>query len=773
MSAVGRVTRSAVARRRVQTIVIVLTTMVAVTSAVVAGSLMVAASSPFDRSFTAQHGAHLTAQFDPAKASAEQVKETGQLAGVTASAGPFPSIVIQPVDERGGHPPALTLVGRSNPRSEVDELDLKSGRWAEKRGEIVLSAAFAGPPFEIGSILESSDGADSQALTVVGFAVSATDSADAWTTPEQVTSLTSDGNPITSQMLYRFDSAETKKQIATISRTLRAAVPFEALLGTESWLDARRAANQNAAPTIPFLIAFGLIGIVMSVIIISSVISGSVGTHLRRIGILKAIGFTPGEVVRAYITQALIPASIGITLGVVLGNLLALPLLHDTESVYGTASLSVAWWVDVMVAGGALLIVGIAALIPALRAGKLRTVDAISIGRAPRPGQSQWAHRALARLPLPRSVSYGLATGFAHPIRALAMLLAVVFGTLTATFSLGLTASLNAVGEAQDPEDRAAVTVFAGAPNTNPSASDIAKVRAAIEAEPGTASYYGKTQAQISVLGSASPMRAELYQGDVSAGSYEMIAGHWIEDVGQVVVASGFLNKTGMKIGDSVRVMYAGETQTLRIVGEAFDTSDGGTRIHAHIDNFATAKPAVYLVTLKSGISGTEYAEKLTRVLQPLGGAAMASSPSQQERMILILDAMAASLTLMLVAVAALGVLNSVVLDTRERIHDLGVCKAIGMPPRHIISLVLASVTGIGILGGLIGVPLGYALHGFVLPVMGRAADTNLPPSILDVYTPVQLVLLGLAGLVIAMLGAMLPASWAAKTRAATALRTE
>lgn len=141
--------------------------------------------------------------------------------------------------------------------------------------------------------------------------------------------------------------------------------------------------------------------------------------------------------------------------------------------------------------------------------------------------------------------------------------------------------------------------------------------------------------------------------------------------------------------------------------------------------------------------------------------------------MILILEAMAVLLTLMLVSVAGLGVLNSAVLDTRERVHDLGVCKALGMSPRQTVSLVLASVTGIGVLGGLVGVPLGFALHGYVLPVMGHAAGTNLPPSILAVYEPWQLMLLGLAGITIALLGALLPASWAAKTRTATALRTE
>ncbi|MFJ7181643.1 ABC transporter permease [Streptomyces massasporeus] len=134
---------------------------------------------------------------------------------------------------------------------------------------------------------------------------------------------------------------------------------------------------------------------------------------------------------------------------------------------------------------------------------------------------------------------------------------------------------------------------------------------------------------------------------------------------------------------------------------------------------------------------------------------------------------MAVLLTLMLITVAGLGVLSSVVLDTRERIHDLGVCKAIGMSPRQTLSLVLASVALIGVIGGLLGVPAGYALHHVVMPMMGRAVGTGLPSLVLDVYGPFQLLLLGGGGVLIAMLGALIPAGRAARARTVTALRTE
>ncbi|MGQ4381089.1 ABC transporter permease, partial [Streptomyces sp. SAS_267] len=310
--ALGRVVRSGVGRRRVQTLVIAVATMMAVASAVVAGSLMVATNAPFDHAFARQHGAHLTAQLDPDRASAAQLARTRDLEGVTASAGPFPSTTISPVGQDGGHLPALTLVGRSGPGKDVDALDLKSGRWPRTSGEIVLPASFSGPFLELGSTLMSSEAADAQQLTVVGFALSASGSAEVWATPAQVRSLATGDSVLASQMLYRFDSAATTSQIAADKKKLAAALPAGALVGTQSWLDTKRAVDQGAAATIPFLFAFGVLGIVMSVIIIGSVISGAVGTGLRRIGILKAIGFTPREVVRAYVAQALIPAAAGI-----------------------------------------------------------------------------------------------------------------------------------------------------------------------------------------------------------------------------------------------------------------------------------------------------------------------------------------------------------------------------------------------------------------------------------------------------------------------------
>ena len=131
------------------------------------------------------------------------------------------------------------------------------------------------------------------------------------------------------------------------------------------------------------------------------------------------------------------------------------------------------------------------------------------------------------------------------------------------------------------------------------------------------------------------------------------------------------------------------------------------------------------------------------------------------------------TLTLLLALVAALGVLNTIVLSTRERVHDLGVFKAVGMTPRQAIAMVVCWVAGTGLVAGLIAVPAGIALHHYVLPVMAASVNTAVPASFINVFQGPELAALALAGLLIAVSGALLPASWAAKIRTGTALRAE
>lgn len=90
-TALGRVVRAGVARRRVQTAVMVLTTLLSVAAAVLAVGLLVVSQEPFDRAFSRQSGAHLTVQFDGSAVTAAQAAATARAAGVAGRPAPSPS----------------------------------------------------------------------------------------------------------------------------------------------------------------------------------------------------------------------------------------------------------------------------------------------------------------------------------------------------------------------------------------------------------------------------------------------------------------------------------------------------------------------------------------------------------------------------------------------------------------------------------------------------------------------------------------------------------
>ncbi|NEC69311.1 ABC transporter permease, partial [Streptomyces sp. SID9727] len=369
--------------------------------------------------------------------------------------------------------------------------------------------------------------------------------------------------------------------------------------------------------------------------------------------------------------------------------------------------------------------------------------------------------------------------------RALAMGAAILFGTVAVTFTVGMAASLGEVMKAK-AHDAADVVVPAPLPDFGPpgaerparrAAADPTAVAAAIRATPGTAKYYSASTVRATVDGLTGTTDVVAFTGDASWGGYTMVAGRWITRPGEAAVPSPFLTATGTRIGDTLTLGGLGAPVTVRIVGEVLDPRNDGMQVFTDAATLKAAHPDLtetsHHIAVAPGTDAHAYAGTLDKTLRPLGATARAGGLGAGGDMVATLNALSAILTLMIVAVAALGVLNGVLLDTRERVREIGIHKALGMTPRQTVVLVLTSVAVTGLAAGGLGVPLGIALHHRVLPVMGESVGLRLPDSVLAVHSPAGLFPLVLGGLVIAVLGALLPAGWAARTRTAVALRTE
>src|SRR5262249_16163932 len=194
-----------------------------------------------------------------------------------------------------------------------DDLVLTAGRWATSPGELVVNSPISGPPVSLGTVLHA-DGAPP--LTVVGVATSITQSAGAWVTPAQMAAL----HPTSAQMLYRFADSATDTQLRGSLDRATAALPAGSLQAAQSWLTVKQFSSSPADSSLPLITLFGVLSLAVSALITVNVVSGAVVSGYRHIGVLKAIGFTPNQVVVVYLAMVSVPAIAGSVLGAVFGD---------------------------------------------------------------------------------------------------------------------------------------------------------------------------------------------------------------------------------------------------------------------------------------------------------------------------------------------------------------------------------------------------------------------------------------------------------------------
>ena len=324
------------------------------------------------------------------------------------------------------------------------------------------------------------------------------------------------------------------------------------------------------------MVAFALIGLIMAVLIVGNVVSGAVVAGYHRIGVLKSLGLTPAQVVVAYLSRVGWPALAGCLAGVVAGNLLAAPVLHDSAGVYGVGSQQVPWWASAVAPAGMLVLTMLAALGPALRAGRLSAVQAIAAGRAPRRPRVRRAPAGRAAAPA--------APGRPRPRRAVRP--AGPYGRDAGgrrvrghRGDLRLRAELVAEPGRAGPD---ALGHRAGAdsavrprrrPEQVPDAAQDAAVTAALSRQPGMLHDVALYRTGVKVPGVSGNVNAQAFGGDASWVGYGLIAGHWYSAPGEVDVNTAFLTQGGLAVGDTVTVNTGATQVSARIAGEVFDPS--------------------------------------------------------------------------------------------------------------------------------------------------------------------------------------------------------
>jgi putative ABC transport system permease protein len=765
-----------VRRRRLQAVVIFLTTLLAVGTATMTLTLISQTRDPYQAAFEAQKGAHLQVGFD-SRVAPSAIARTPSLIGAAAHGGPYQVTDLQ--FRSGGHKYAVTTIGRDSPGGDVEQLRITDGRWPAGDNEIALTRSFADlNHFSIGDRLKVVSVPQQPVLTVAAEVVDIDEvRADvggqrAWVLSSAIAPLTAKGTT-SSLMNYRFANDPTSAQVKARMDTLRASLPPGSVISSVNYIFIRSVFHVSTQVLTSVLIAFSVFALAATAAIVANLVTGIVISGYREIGIMKAVGFTPLQVVAVFVLQVLVPAAAACLVGIPAGTILGQPLVASSSQALGLAyQASFSPALDLLALGSALLIVAIAALIPAVRAGLLRPAIVIANASAPRGQSGRWLRRLASRVRLPRPMVLGLGDAAARPVRAILTLVAVFLGVATIYVALGETGSFYGIYKYEAHSGKVDVAI-----TKSPALADAAATRL-ISSQPETARVVAQTITDITVPAISDSAYSIVFRGDSQALGYLVTAGRWINGPGEVVAPAGLLHDAHLKVGDTFTGTFHGVALKLRVVGVLYDLVSGPGG-HELVLDWSTITPAApdlspssYLVTLKPGSNVDAYVKRVAAAQPDLldvqangtGDTAFLASIAG------VLFAIAAVIALIAVA----GIFNTLLLNTRERVRDTATLKALGMSPRQLIGMVATSAGFLALAGALIAVPAGIWLSGALFDlIISSVGGTTTPASAHGDFAPWQLIVIPLGGVLVAVVAAVIPGRWAARTNVVQVLHAE
>ncbi|HWD53508.1 MAG TPA: FtsX-like permease family protein [Acidimicrobiales bacterium] len=339
--------------------------------------------------------------------------------GVVASSGPYPMATadLRTPTVTGG----ATVEGRSESPAAVDQPLVTAGTWVRPGGVVVERAFAQAAGVEVGQVIRL----NGRAFTVDGIAVTAAFSPypqigcfagcfgpqsfanDAvgllWTTEAGARSLATASAPLTYFSNLKLADPTQATAVANAqdnnNYTKNPGSPNGPYL-----LSAQQIAHEDnnliVNEQIVVLVGSTLLTI-LSIASVAVLVGGRMADQMRRVGLLKAIGGTPGLVASVLMAEYLFLALVGAAVGL-LGGWLFAPLLSSPGSgLLGSAPRPPLTVSSVLiVAGVALGVALVAALVPALRAAQTSTVRALADSARP-PHRSALLVRLSARLPVP------------------------------------------------------------------------------------------------------------------------------------------------------------------------------------------------------------------------------------------------------------------------------------------------------------------------------------------------------------------------------------
>ena len=506
-----------------------------------------------------------------------------------------------------------------------------------------------------------------------------------------------------------------------------------------------------------FAWAISALAVVVGGVGMTNTLFMSVFERTREIGLLRALGWRRGRVLRLILGESLILSLLGGLVGIGLG-VAAVLLLRGSIVFIGVLGVqfSPELFTRALVTVAVLGLVGGA--YPAWWASRLVPLEALRYeggggAHVPRflPGatlRNLWRHRTRTAL-----TALGVGVGIAA---------IVALGGITQGMIEILTRMMT--GSQAD-----LMAIEAGVSDTGYSAIDErvgARFAALLDVE--------AVSGVIITAASTEEMPLLIAMGyhprEFAIRHFHIVEGQPLTARRQVIVGRGAAEAMGLELGNSLRLLDS----TFRVAG-IYETGVGyeesGVVIGLREAQALAGKPhqvTWYLIKLRDG--STERAEEVRGYLDenfPEVDVALTSEFVEIMPDMRTMDEMMGQISFLAMFIGAVGMLNTMLMSVLERTREIGLLRALGWRRRQVIGMILREALALGLVGGVCGIILGLGLAWGItqIPLVGGMLKTSYSPELFAQALAVALVT--------GVLGGLYPAWRATRMRPVEALRYE
>lgn len=572
-----------------------------------------------------------------------------------------------------------------------------------------------------------------------------------------------------------------------------------------------------------FLLVFGGVALFVGAFIIFNTFSMLIGQRIRELALLRAVGASRAQVVRSVLVEAVAVGAIGTTIGLAVGVGFAAGLPPLVRAIGGGdiphGSLVFAARTFIASYAVGIGITALAALVPAVRASRIPPVAALrdavlpaaSLRRAAIIGGALLAAGVVALVPGLKSslslVGLGAVLIFLGVTVLSPIIARPVVRIVSAPFMRGVPGRLGRLNAIRNPR-RTSTTAGAlmigialisaasvlGA-SVKASINIVIKDAFAADFDVGSKSFDTGLPPSIAQQLAQKPQLAEV---DRLGSAPALVDGHKTPELtalppraigntvalnpfaGEMKLGPGLMlidrttaNKYGYQPGQQLTVQFErGRPHSLTLNGVYKDNQLVGSALvdPSERANFPDPLDAVILIKKAAGVSMTDARAAIEDVTRNYPISKVQTRDDFIGDVTQTINGFLAFITGLLVfsvAIAVIGIVNTLVLSVIERTRELGLLRAVGLARRQMRNMIRVESIVVAVYGAVLGLAVGSGLGVAIVKALHDQGFDHLR------FPVVRLVILVLVAAAFGLIAAIWPARRAARLDVLAAIATE